>query len=280
MRELYGALFLALPISKILRERVTLLGVNHLLALSGFHMGLLWAVLYGGLSLLYRPLQERFFPWRLRLLDVGIVVLLLLGGYLWLTGMPPSLIRAYVMLVVGWAALIFGLELLSFAFLGVCVVVLVALFPELAFSMGFWLSVAGVFYIYLFLLYTKKWPAWAVFSGLNLWVFVAMQPVVHLFFPTFSLWQLLSPLLTLVFTVFYPLAMALHLAGLGGWPDRWLSALLQLPSADSAVAVNTPLWLFGLYLLVSVGAVRFRPLRYAPLVVAGLFFCYLVEVAA
>ncbi|MCF6201496.1 MAG: ComEC/Rec2 family competence protein, partial [Hydrogenimonas sp.] len=79
LQELFGALFFALPISKDLRDSVTLLGINHLLALSGFHMGLLWLFVYGGLSLLYTPFQNRLFPWRHRLLDVGLLTVIVLG---------------------------------------------------------------------------------------------------------------------------------------------------------------------------------------------------------
>ncbi len=280
MKELYGALFLALPISKGLRERVTLLGVNHLLALSGFHMGLLWALLYGALSLLYKPLQNRFFPWRHRLLDVGATTLLLLGGYLLLAGTPPSLLRAYAMLLVGWLALLFGVELLSFSFLAVCAVALAALFPGLLFSIGFWLSVAGVFFIYLFLHWAQGWPSWALFLGLNLWVYLAMLPVVHAIFPTFSLWQLASPLLTMLFTLFYPLAMGLHLLGLGGALDGWVMALLAWPSATDAVEVATPLWLLVPFFLAGLAAVRFRVALYLQAALAALFFVRLVEQVA
>ena len=280
MRELYGALFLALPISKALREEVSRLGINHLLALSGFHMGLLWAILYGTLSLLYRPLQSRFFPWRHRLLDVGAVTLLVLGGYLLLAGMPPSLLRAYAMVVAGWLALLWGIELLSFSFLAVCVTVLAALFPGLLLSLGFWLSVAGVFFIYLFLAWTQGWPAWAVFAGLNVWVYLAMLPAVHAFFPLFTPWQLLSPLLTALFALFYPLAMALHAVGLGGVMDEGVSALLRLPGDGIGVQVGTPLWLLILYVGTALAAVRWRFARYLQGGLALFFLLFLVEQVA
>ena len=280
MRELYGALFLALPISKALREEVSRLGINHLLALSGFHMGLLWTILYGLLSLLYRPLQNRFFPWRHRLLDVGAVTLLALGGYLFLTGLPPSLLRAYAMVAVGWLALLRGIELLSFSFLAVCATILAALFPGLLLSLGFWLSVAGVFFIYLFLAWTQGWPAWAVFAGLNVWVYLAMLPAVHAFFPLFTPWQLLSPLLTALFSLFYPLAMGLHAIGLGGVMDEGVSALLRLPGDGIGVQVGTPLWLLLLYFGLALAAPRFRVARYLQTGFALFFLLYLVEQVA
>ncbi len=280
LAELYGALFLALPISKPLRHEVARLGVSHLLALSGFHLGLLWAILYGFLSLLYVPLQRRFFPWRLRLLDVGAATLLLLGGYLWLTGMPPSLLRAYAMVAVGWAALLLGLEMLSFGFLAFCVTLLTALFPALLPSLGFWLSVAGVFFIYLFLRWFGHWPNWAVFAGINLWVYLTMAPVVHAVFPLFSPAQLLSPLLSALFIPFYPAMAAAHLAGLGGVCDGCVGRLLAFGASAPAVKTATPLWLLGLFLFLSLLAVRWRAALYLQGMVALGFVVYLVEQVA
>lgn len=280
MQELYGALFLALPVSKTLRDAVSRLGVNHLLALSGFHMGLLWAILYWGLGQLYAPLQRRFFPWRHRLLDVGAVTLLLLGGYLMLTGMPPSLLRAYAMVAVGWLALLFGIELLSFSFLAFCVTLLVAFFPGLVLSVGFWLSVAGVFAIYLFLHRFGSWPKWAITAGINLWVWLFMLPIVHLLFPLFSPAQLLSPILTALFVIYYPLEMGLHWIGLGGLGDGVILSLLRWAQALPTASVSLPWWAGVLYAVLSLLAVRVVAAIYLPMLFAGLFLLYLVEQVA
>jgi len=280
MREFYGALFLALPLSKALRERVTLLGVNHLLALSGFHMGVLWALIYGTLGLVYRPLQSRFFPWRSRLADVGSVTLVWLGVYVWLTGVPPSLLRAYTMVAIGWLALLWGVEIFSFSFLLLCVLLLTALFPGLLLSVGFWLSVTGVFLIYLFLQWSKGWPGWAVFVGLNLWIYVTMVPVVHTLFPTFTLYQTLSPLLSLLFIPFYPLSALLHIVGAGGWADGWLSALLRLPEGGRVTMTGVPVSFLGGYALLALAAIRYRLAFYALGLVALCVLLWLVEQVA
>ncbi len=280
MQELYGALFLALPISKELREPVSMLGVNHLLALSGFHMGFLWIIVYGTLSLLYKPLQQRFFPWRHRLLDAGALTILLLGAYLLFTGAPPSLLRAFVMVVIGWLALIMGVELLSYSFLVFCVVLLTALFPGLLLSVGFWFSVAGVFFIYQFLNLSKGWPKWAVFLLLNFWVYLAMLPIVHSIFGLFSLYQLLSVPLTIIFSLFYPLSMLFHIAGFADLLDPLLIDLLQIPSSGHTVEYLLPLWGLALFLAISIAAVRFRVALYLQSGFMLLFFLLLVEQVA
>ena len=280
MQELFGALFLALPISKELRESVTLLGVSHLLALSGFHMGLLWLILYGGLGMLYKPFQQRFFPWRHRLLDIGAVTILLLGAYLVFTGVPPSLLRAFAMVVVGWLALLFGIELLSFAFLAFCVVLLLALFPELLFSIGFWFSVSGVFFIYQFLHLSEGWNRWIVLLLMNIWVYAAMLPVVHSIFGIFSLYQLLSVPLTLLFSLFYPLSMALHAVGLGTLADGWIVELLRLPLDGESIEFITPLWMLALFASLSVFALFKRFALYLQAGFVLIFFLFLVKQVA
>jgi len=105
LQSFYNAIFFATPLEKDLREKISMLGVSHLVALSGFHLGILWGLVYGLLLLLYRPLQQRFFPYRHALFDVGIVAMMILGVYLWFVDFPPSLLRSYAMVLVGWIVL-------------------------------------------------------------------------------------------------------------------------------------------------------------------------------
>lgn len=47
LASFYNAIFFATPIDKKLRDEIALLGVSHLVALSGFHLGILWGLVYG-----------------------------------------------------------------------------------------------------------------------------------------------------------------------------------------------------------------------------------------
>ena len=75
IQSFYNAIFFATPLAKELREKVSFLGVSHLVALSGFHLGILWGLVYGLLLLIYGPLQQKFFPYRHALFDVGLVAM-------------------------------------------------------------------------------------------------------------------------------------------------------------------------------------------------------------
>ena len=274
LASFYNAIFFATPIEANLRDKIALLGVSHLVALSGFHLGILWGLIYGFLVLLYRPLQQRFFPYRHALLDVGVISMLLLGFYVWFVGYPPSLLRSYAMVLVGWGVLLLGMELLSFTFLASIFLLLAVIFPYLLVSLSFWLSVAGVFYIFLLLQYTKEANKWLMtLLYIPIGIFVLMLPVVHAVFPVTSSYQLLSPILSLLFIPFYPMAIFLHLVGMGSLFDEGLMYLLHLPSQGSEHLLS--LSMLCIYVGVSVGAIWFKKLFYLLFVLAGLYMLYI-----
>jgi len=274
LASFYNAIFFATPLDKQLREKIALLGVSHLVALSGFHISILWALVYGLLLLLYRPLQQKYFPYRHALFDVGLLAMILLGLYVWFVGFPPSLLRSYAMVLFGWMALVLGIELLSFTFLGTVLALLVVLLPSLLVSLSFGLSVAGVFYIYLLLQYTKKWKTWVLtLLVIPVGIFVLMLPIVHETFAVTSPCQLASPILSLLFIVFYPLVMFLHLLGMGDSFDSLLLALFSLPQTSTEHFV--PLWLMLGYVGLSLMAIRSAGAFYFLLAVASGYAGYL-----
>ncbi len=264
----YRAIFLADPLPPSLREKIAALGVSHLVALSGFHLGILWGGIFLLLRPLYRLVQERYFPWRYDLKDLGSFTLLLLGGYLWLTGMPPSLLRSYGMLLLGWSALLLGIEIVSFSFLLITGAVLLVLFPSLIVSWGFWLSMSGVFAIFLLLKWWGDLPGRIVaLAVIPLGVYLLMAPVAHTLFALANPWQNLSPLLSLLFVPFYPLALGSHLLGLGGLFDGVLQWLWSLPGEESYLR-QLPVEFLGFYGGLALAATRFRWAFYGLLVTA------------
>ena len=209
--EFYSAIFLATPISKQSRAVYANLGVSHLIALSGFHIGVLSGLLFFIISPIYKLFQQRFFPYRNRFYDVSIAVLIILFMYLLFVDFVPSLLRAFAMIVVGAYLFYRYVEILNFKSLLIVVILLVSIFPKLLFSIGFLLSVSGVFYIYLFIQYTQSLSKLSIVLFLNIWIYFAMLPVVHYFFGTYSHYQLLSPIISLLFTIFYPLVFITHI---------------------------------------------------------------------
>jgi competence protein ComEC len=96
-----------------------------------------------------------------------------------------------------------------------------------------------------------------------------MLPVVHNIFGVTSTYQLLSPLLSLLFIPFYPLVMLLHLLDFGGVLDTVLLWLFSLPkeSVDNLL----PLWIMLTYIGLSIGAIWEKRVFY---IVIGFGFGY------
>ena len=200
--------------------------------------------------------------------------MILLGVYLWFVGFPPSLLRSYAMVLLGWIVLLLGMELLSFTFITTIILILMVLFPSLMVSLSFGLSVAGVFYIFLLLQYSKGLKAWVITLILiPLGIFLLMLPIVHTVFPVTSGYQLLSPLLSLLFIPFYPLVMGLHLLDFGSLFDTVLLALFDLPQSNTESLL--PVWAIVGYIGISIGAIWSKKLFWSVMGLALLYANYL-----
>ncbi|WQT27614.1 ComEC/Rec2 family competence protein [Helicobacter pylori] len=275
--NLYRALFIGDSLNKDLRDRANALGINHLLAISGFHLGILSVSVYFLFSLFYTPLQKRYFPYRNAFYDIGVLVWVFLLGYLLLLDFLPSFFRAFLMGLLGFLACFFGVRLLSFKLLILACCIAIALLPKLLFSVGFLLSVCGVWYIFLFLKHTQiffKNSSFLMRSfqaiALSALVFLNMLIIAHAFFPMFSPYQLFSIPLGLIFIVFFPLSLFLHAVGLGSLLDRLLNMPLTIPT----ISVPSPLWLLGAHLFLTIVSARFFKVYLSMNVLSAGFFLY------
>lgn len=273
LAESFRALFLADRIGPDLRSQVSKWGIAHLFALSGFHLVLLGGIVF---LLLYYPyifLQKRYFRHRNRNFDLFVISAVLLFAYMLFVGSPPSLLRSFVMFFIGGVLYFFHVKVLSFEFLLWLLLLLLALFPYLLFSIGFWLSIGGVFYIYLFLHYFKDMPKFWLVVWLNGYLFLSMLPFAHLFFGVYSGFSLLSPFVSIVFGIFYPIELFLHAVGFGGMLDGFLSWFFALPQAY--VDVRLDWYLFVIYAGVSLGAVFKKFFLWLQIGFGVLFLAYL-----
>ncbi len=264
--QIYGALFFALPLSSALQDRFSMLGVSHLLAISGFHLGVLSFILFALLHLPYTQLQRHFFPYRHRNRDLSLLVVLILGGYLLFLGDVASLLRAYAMLIVGYVLHDRGVKIVSMQTLFVTLVILISLWPRLFFAMGFWLSVSGVYFIFLYLRYFSELPKQIAFFAVPTWVYLMMSPIALVLFGNYSLYHPLSIIWSILFTLFYPLALFLHLVGFGESMDGVLHFFL-MSELDGKHFTLAQFWLIP-YVFLALGALYARSALYLLLFVA------------
>lgn len=262
LSQLYQSLFFGSFLPKEWREITNTLQIAHLFAISGLHLGILAGVIYWLFGIPYSWLQRRFFTYRNKIFDLGVFCSLVLLGYLFLLDFQPAFLRSYVMSVLAFAFLYSHIKILSFKFLLVCVGVILAFFPHFLLSIGFWLSVSGVYFIYLFLHHyptknLKTWKETLKFTFLlNSILFFNMLPLSHLFFPIFSFYSLLAIPLSILFPPFFVCVIGLHLFGFGGILDEYLIKLFDI--SFRIYEFSTPHWFAIIYICISLLAMRYK----------------------
>lgn len=275
--EFYGALFLALPISKELRNAVTNWGIAHLIAISGFHLALLFSIFYFFFSKPYEWLQTRYFPWRNRHFDLSLVVLILGGFYLYILDFTASFLRSYIMALIAFILLSRGIFVFRFTNLFLCVLLVICLEPKFIFSLGFYFSALGVFFIFVYVRHfgkAVKNPLKIAMHALffNVFVFCAMNVPVYYFFSPASFFQLSVIPLSLVFVVFYPISIALHLFGYGGLFDEYLLKFLFFAKAQTSI--HLPLWVFICFNALLPFAMRYKSIAIFLSASGGALYLY------
>jgi len=255
MTELFTALFLAAPVGKELRRDVNFYGVAHLIAISGYHLGLIFGAFYFIMRPIYRYFQARYFPYRNAKFDLSATIFAVLFCYLALIGFVPSFLRAFLMSLLALFLLARNVRIVSFELLFVVICAAVSLMPSLLFSIGFYFSCMGVFYIYLYLRhFGGRFSNLSNAILLNFWVFSAMILPVLYFFPLVSAQQLAVLPITPLFSLFYPISALLHAFGAGGALDEYLLEFLSWRA--KGVNLSVPFWLFLLYNALSLASVK------------------------
>ena len=236
--NIYQALFSATPLNKNLQSAFSTLGISHLVAISGFHLGVLSAILFFLIKYPYKFLQDKFFPYRNSKADMFFIISSVLLIYLLFLDSPASLLRAFGMLVVGFIFYDRGFKIVSMQTLFITGMLLLSFFPKLFFSLGFWLSVAGVYYIFLFLIHFKEMSKIWQFILVPFWVYILMLPFSLTIFGSFSIYHPLSILWTTIFTLFYPASILVHIIGHGNIFDGALEGLIKLGTAQTVVVLS------------------------------------------
>lgn len=255
MQELYGALFVATPMSQEFQTLVGAMGLSHILSISGYHFGILSVISFFFLRPSYRWFQERYFPYRHGNRDLFFVVLGFLFFYLWALEFIPPMMRSFGMLCVGYFLHDRGIKIISFQTLLIALGILLAFFPKLFFSLGFWFSSFGVLSIFIFVRYYEHWKPWQIFLALHLWCYAVMLPISLAVFGNFGFWHIASIPLALMFNIYYPAVLALHLTPWGNLFDPYLMALFD---AGDIHAVSIPMGSGILSIVLAMLAMRFK----------------------
>lgn len=257
MREFYSTLYFATDMSKELRANVTNWGIAHIVSISGFHIGIIFSFIFITLLPIYRFFQNRYFPYRSAKIDITNMIMIFLLIYLFVLDFTPSFLRSLAMCAVGYFFVLRNLKIVNFMTLFLAIFLLVAIFPSLAFSLGFYFSSLGVLFIFIFL--HHFWKNFGVITAtvlLNIYVFLCMNVPVYYFFPIITAQQISVIPLGYVFIVFYPLSVILHLLGFGGILDEAMLNFLNfaLPNYQTDI----PFLIFLTANICAILGVRYR----------------------
>ncbi|MBR5638553.1 MAG: ComEC/Rec2 family competence protein [Muribaculaceae bacterium] len=227
------------------REHFSVVGVAHVLALSGLHIAvitlLIWFLLF--------PL-DYLRAKKLRL----VLTLLLLIGYDILTGMSPSVVRATVMIAFVFMSTLFYRKSTPLNSVAAAALVILVFSPGSLYSVGFQLSFITVAALIIFYqTFEIKYPANKLlkyFYSLFLSSLVAMLSstiLVAYYFNTLSVMAVISNFIILpVFPVFMSLgAVVLLLLAVGGSVGCLNSALDVMTSFFNGSVNWFSTWSFG-----------------------------------
>ena len=238
-------------------------GLSHLVAVSGSNVAIVLAVVAG-------IVRKVSLGWR------TLLCLVALALYVIVVGPEPSVLRAAAMGVVALAGLVWGRRSEPLQALGVALIILLAVRPQMVTSVGLQLSAGATAGIVLWgqsfaAFFARLLPLPIAYAlGATVAAQVAVAPLLALVFGQVSLIAPLANLLALpavapatvlgLAAAVVGLAVPLLGSALGGLSGPWAGWILGVAETLSRLpwaAVEVPVWVgWALGLLVAAGAVR------------------------
>lgn len=262
-------------LSGSMREAYSLAGASHILALSGMHLG----VIYLLLSMLLSGRRRRLLG--------ECLLLMAIWSYVFIVGMPSSVVRSALMISVYGLVGLTGRSRMSVNALAFAAVVLLVANPLALFDIGFQLSFAAVAFILVFqssvgsiasvrFLQRHRLLRWAwQLSVMSLLAQIGTAPLVAFYFGRLPVCSLLTGLVVIpAATAIIYLAVALFAVGF----------VPVLQQAVATVLAFVATWLNAFLLAMasqpwaSVGLPRLSPLQVVLLYVVAVCVCRLLAI--
>lgn len=266
-------------------------GISHLLAVSGFHVGLIYSFIFA--ILIFIPRNSRFYKLRL------ILPLPILFFYCFLVGSTPSVLRAVCMITIYTLAALFEKDRFSLNTLFFAAIVLLVYNPLFILDLGFQLSFLAVLSILLMQsfsanLFIHKHKSIRIICSYLL-ICISAQimtaPLVSYYFGLFPSNFLIANIISLPFiyilfggSIFALLLRSFHLPyfWLGGtieklnnWFEDILKYLRELPHATFDYTLNTK-ELIGIYIIYFAVLLFIRNHRKFAICTLSMFIVFIV----
>ncbi|UZD24628.1 ComEC/Rec2 family competence protein [Algoriphagus halophytocola] len=274
-----------------IREAYTQAGVMHILAVSGLHVGIIYALFL----LILKPLKLKKAQSRLFLFGV----ICLIWGYAFLTGLSPSVVRASTMFTLLTLGQMRERKPSIYNILAFSAMLMIVSNPDVIYEVGFqlsYLAVLGIVMLYplilnLWLPRSKVvdyfWKAAAVSIAAQLATF----PLSVFYFHTFPVYFLLGNLLILPLAfVIMQVGVPLMILGwipkvgdvLGGglslliWLQNWLAGFIQsIPGGKiDRLTISMPAMILVWSLIIMVAFWERESRKQLVWLVLVLFFCW------
>ena len=215
-------------------------GAAHVLAVSGLHTGILYGLVLWLLTLggRFKPLYEN----RFGRCAISGVVIAVMWGYAWLTGMTPSVVRAVTMVTIFEVGRMVYRQAFSLNTIAAAAVLILAVRPTDLWSVSFQLSFAATTAIVSLTptlpLKEGRWPQILKYIVGILVVSLAAQigtlPITMYYFGQISCYFLLTNLIVLpIATVLVPCGLATIVLG-----GSWLGTMMGKITYGLAWAMN------------------------------------------
>lgn len=221
-----------------LADNFRAIGIAHILALSGFHVGFIILLV----SLILYPMRAIYRLRRLRL----VLTVILIWIYAAVVGLPLSVVRAVIMASVYTLGLAFGRNTNPYNSLCVALLIILVIWPTSLFSAGLQLSVAAVLGILAFAsalnpVAPRNRIGYNIMAAVAVSVaaFIGTIPLTVLYFHKLPVLFLLSNLLA---TAMMPLWMAggilLIASSAAGLSHTWVATFMDRLTDFASAAVD------------------------------------------
>ena len=154
-------------------------GLSHLLAISGLHMGLVigFSVLIGRFCLQIFPPWITRYDTKMPAIFFGLICG---AGYLMLSGMAPSALRAFIMCCLAGLAILAGRQILSIRTVSLAAILLLIFDPKLILNIGFQMSFMAVLGLIICMPYLQRKGVNAFPIGRYIWIGMATSLIATL----------------------------------------------------------------------------------------------------
>lgn len=202
-------------LDQALKAQFKLLGATHILAISGLHVGILFALLSALLFLLPQPYRST-------------CIVLLLWGYAALTGLSPSVIRATLIFSLYALSLLLRRPQEKLHLIAVSAFLSLLIQPDLLFNLSFLMSYTAVTFIVLSLKPLKTFEPknkllryLYYLIGVSIAAQLGVSPISLVVFKQFSYWFLIGSMLLI------PLMPGVLLLGILSLTGEWGATVCQ-----------------------------------------------------